>query len=66
MTITFGPASPESQMMLEALRAAVTKNLDRKRKLGEYVVVWQDGKPVLLGADAPTDEITNFSENISL
>ncbi|MGM0984372.1 MAG: hypothetical protein ACQEXG_13250 [Pseudomonadota bacterium] len=39
--------------MLDSLRAAVAETLERKRRLGHYAVVWQDGKPVLIGEDAP-------------
>jgi hypothetical protein len=45
--------SPEVQRQLSALRKAVDKAFERKRRLGEYAVVWQDGKPVLTGSDAP-------------
>ena len=45
--------SPEVQQMLEALRQSVAKALERKRRLGQYWVTWQDGKPVLIGEDAP-------------
>jgi hypothetical protein len=33
---------------LTALRRAVAKALDRKRRLGQYAVVWRDGRPVRL------------------
>jgi hypothetical protein len=45
--------SPEGQKQLETLRQAVAKALDKKRRLGQYAVIWQDGKPVMTGADAP-------------
>ena len=43
----------EDQRVLDALQAAVTEELDKKRRLGHYIVVWQDGKPVAIGEDAP-------------
>ena len=43
----------KTQRALDALQAAVTKELDKKRRLGHYIVVWQDGKPVAIGEDAP-------------
>ena len=43
----------EDQRALDALQAAVTEELDKKRRLGHYAVVWQDGKPVAIGEDAP-------------
>lgn len=45
--------SKESLLMLDTLREAVHKALDRKRKLGEYAVLWRDGKVVFEGEDAP-------------
>lgn len=50
---------PDTQQMLDSLRIAVAETLERKRRLGQYAVLWQDGKPVLIGDDAPdlsTDE----------
>ena len=44
---------------LAALQTAATEVLDRKHRLGHYAVIWQDGKPVLTGEDAPsTNEST--------
>ena len=45
--------SPESQQQLESLRQAVTKTLEKKRRLGQYAGTWKDGKPVIAGEDAP-------------
>jgi len=45
--------SPEGQQQLEKLRQAVSKTLERKRRLGQYAVVWRDGKPVRIGEDTP-------------
>ena len=42
-------ASKESQDILEILRRAVAEELERKRRLGQYAVVWQDEKPVIIG-----------------
>jgi hypothetical protein len=27
--------------------------LEKKKRLGHYAVLWEDGKPVLIGEDAP-------------
>lgn len=35
------------------MKQAVAKALDKKRRLGQYAVFWEDGKPVLIGEDAP-------------
>ncbi len=45
--------SPDTQEMLDSLRATAAETLERKRRLGHYAVGWQDGKPVLIGEDAP-------------
>ena len=34
----------ETQAILECLDRAVEKALDRKRRLGQYAVVWEDGQ----------------------
>ncbi len=45
--------SKESQVILDSLQKAVTQALEKKRRLGQYAVVWRDGKPVMIGEDAP-------------
>jgi hypothetical protein len=45
--------SEETQKILEMLREVAAETLERKRRLGHYAVVWQDGKPVAIGEDAP-------------
>jgi hypothetical protein len=45
--------SKEGQLLLDALQKAVSETLERKRRLGQYAVVWRDGKPVVTGEDAP-------------
>jgi hypothetical protein len=47
--------SAEGQRQLETLRHAVGKTLEKKRRLGQYAVTWKDGKPVVAGEDAPSD-----------
>lgn len=49
--------SPEAQKTLAALQKAVADTLERKRRLGHYAVIWRDGKPVVIGDDAPRDTI---------
>lgn len=46
-------SSHKTQLIFEALKQSVTKALDKKRRLGHYSVIWQDGKPILQGDDAP-------------
>jgi hypothetical protein len=53
MNIISGPPSLETQAMLKALQDAVSKDLKKKQKLGQYFVTWQDGRPVQTGDDMP-------------
>ena len=40
--------SADDQRALDALRSAVAEALERKRRLGQYAVIWQDGRVVRL------------------
>ena len=40
-------------MVLEVLKRAVAEALERKRKLGQYAVIWREGRVVCTGPDAP-------------
>ena len=42
--------SPETEAILAVMRQAVAEALDRKRRLGQYAVFWQDGKVVRVEA----------------
>ncbi|NJD33547.1 MAG: hypothetical protein FIA96_01675 [Betaproteobacteria bacterium] len=44
---------PDTQIMLNCLRLAVSRALERKRRLGQYAVVWDGNGPVAVGDDAP-------------
>lgn len=43
----------KSQILLDTLKRVAARTLDRKRRLGQYAVLWKDGKVVLEGEDAP-------------
>jgi hypothetical protein len=45
MTDTQPVLSADTQAMLDALQTAARETLDRKRRLGQYAIVWQDGQP---------------------
>jgi hypothetical protein len=47
------PPDPDTQLMLDSLRLAVTKTLERKRRLGQYAVLWSGDAPIAVGEDAP-------------
>jgi hypothetical protein len=55
MIIKSVPPSPESIVVLNALRTAVAKELDKKKRLGHYYVGWQGDRVVFIGDDAPPD-----------
>ncbi len=40
--------SADDQLVLDALRSAVAEALERKRRLGQYAVIWRDGRVVRL------------------
>lgn len=44
--------SQEGQLLLNTLQKAVTDALEKKRRLGQYAVVWRDGKPTIVGSDS--------------
>ncbi|HEY9281329.1 MAG TPA: hypothetical protein VIP51_14755 [Eoetvoesiella sp.] len=46
----------EDRKVLESLQKSVTKALDRKRRLGQYAVVWKDGKPFYIGPNLPAEQ----------
>ena len=58
MTVTYKKEpSEKAKVILDALQKAVTKELEKKRKLGHYAVFWDGEKPVLVGEDAPTRQV---------
>ncbi len=44
--------SEESRILLDTLKTAVDHALEKKRRLGQYAVIWKNGKPVRIGSDA--------------
>jgi len=38
--------SADDQRALDALRSAVAEALERKRRLGQYAVIWRNGQAV--------------------
>jgi len=43
--------SEDSRVILDTLKAAVTDALEKKRRLGQYAVVWKNGRPTRIGGD---------------
>ena len=50
--------SPDVLIILDSLKKAVAATLDRKQRLGQYAVVWRDGRPVLIGEELPQSPMT--------
>ncbi|MDO9163772.1 MAG: hypothetical protein Q8N35_18130 [Methylococcaceae bacterium] len=50
--------SQEAQAMLDCLRQAVANTLERKRRLGQYAVLWSGGTAITVGEDAPVQLVT--------
>jgi hypothetical protein len=48
--------SERGQKQLDTLKRAVAEALEKKRRLGQYAVLWKNGKPVMIGDDAPKSD----------
>ncbi len=57
MNISKHAPSAKSQVILKTLQAAVAHTLDKKKRLGQYAVIWENDKPVLRGEDAPPTQV---------
>lgn len=44
---------PSTSQILDAMRRAAAEELERKRRLSQYAVHWENGRVVLRGEDAP-------------
>ncbi|WP_262966884.1 hypothetical protein [Methylobacter psychrophilus] len=53
MNIVMKQPSEKSRIILSSLKEAVANALEKKRKLGQYAVVWEDNKLIYKGEDAP-------------
>ncbi|MBE0436598.1 MAG: hypothetical protein IBX56_12430 [Methylomicrobium sp.] len=56
MKLAQNPPSPESQVIQTVLNKAIAATLEKKRRLGQYAVFWEDGKVIFRGEDAPQME----------
>jgi hypothetical protein len=45
--------SEDTQRILEILQRAVNEALDKKKRLGQYAVIWRNNRPVAIGENAP-------------
>ena len=48
--------SEHSKIILNALKQATTNEIEKKRRLGQYVVLWENDAIVYKGEDAPRQE----------
>ena len=55
--------SDDTLQILETLKKVATKTLEKKRRLGQYAVIWRDGKATAVGKDAPQESDTGHSRN---
>lgn len=53
MKLAKNPPSQESQVIQTVLNKAIAATLEKKRRLGQYAVFWEDDKVVYRGDDAP-------------
>lgn len=54
--------TPDTQIMLDSLRNSVAETLERKRRLGQHAVIWQDGEPALVADEVPKPQMDDHDE----
>ena len=50
--------SKHSELVLNALKQATSNEIEKKRRLGQYVVLWENDTIVYKGEDAPRQTIS--------
>ncbi|HIG30637.1 MAG TPA: hypothetical protein EYQ50_23695 [Verrucomicrobiales bacterium] len=53
----------DTQSILECLQRSVEKALERKRRLGQYAVVWEDGQIKNIEFNLPLGEVESKKES---
>jgi len=48
--------SEQSKNILNALKEAASNEIEKKRRLGQYVVLWENDSIIYQGEDAPKQE----------
>ena len=59
------PKEIAPEAVLESLRKSVAKALDRKKRLGQYAVVWQDGEILKLDFSHGDEKVVPFNDSRS-
>ncbi len=57
------PEKKLSEIINEGVQKAVIKAVDRHRKLGESIAIWQDGKTVILSPQEIEKNYQNLLSN---
>ena len=47
--------SDDTLQILVTLKKVAAKTLGKKQRLGQYAVIWRDGKAITVGKDAPQE-----------
>lgn len=55
----------DPQQVQASLQKSVAKALERKRRLGQYAVVWRDGKPVRLEPETTRYRVQEADEPVA-
>ena len=53
MTKSANKPTASGQEILNTLRSVAADTLEKKKRLGQYAVIWDNNKPVLIGEDKP-------------
>ncbi|MBE0472550.1 MAG: hypothetical protein IBX55_23965 [Methyloprofundus sp.] len=56
MNSTKNTPSKKSLLMLNALKNAVNNELEKKRRLGQYAVLWENDQIIYTGEDTPNHQ----------
>ncbi len=55
--------SGEDQEILDCMQKVVMELLERKRRLGQYAIIWEDGRPVRISGSEIQQIIDQHANN---
>lgn len=58
--------SEQSKIILNALKQVAINEIEKKRRLGQYIVLWENDSIVYEGEDAPRQKKVKPSQSSSL